>query len=119
MDQNITPEVLRFAPKQKPRDEIGQLDETGQALVAMLREAASISKGDVERAMSMAHKLSIQLRDAEERIVLLQDELKNLQTRAATAEHWLETIKNEIQNKLINPLEANNRPGPNPRRSAQ
>ena len=55
----------------------------------------------------MAHKLSIQLRAAEDRIAQLQGEVERLEGRAARAEQWLEAIKNEIEEKLIAPMEAN------------
>jgi hypothetical protein len=73
----------------------------------MLREAANISNENVDRAMSMAHKLAIQLRAAEERITQLQGEVQLLAGRTAHAERWLETIKQEIEKKLIAPMEAN------------
>jgi hypothetical protein len=83
------------------------IEQTGHAIVAMLREAASISHENVDRAMNVAHKLAIQLRAAEERIAHLQGEVERLETRAACAERWLETIKREIEDKLIAPMEAN------------
>jgi hypothetical protein len=73
----------------------------------MLQEAAKISNENVERALDMAHKLSIQLRAAEDRIAQLQAEVQFLQNRASRAEQWLEAIKNEIQDKLIVAMEAN------------
>jgi uncharacterized small protein (DUF1192 family) len=73
----------------------------------MLREAANISNENVDRAMSLAHKLAIQLRAAEERIAQLQGEVERLESRAARAERWLETIMQEIEDKLIAPMEAN------------
>jgi uncharacterized protein YlxW (UPF0749 family) len=69
------------------------------------------SNENVDRAMTLAHKLSIQLRAAEDRIAQLQDEVEGLQSRVTRAEWWLQTIKEEIQDKLIAPLEAN-RPKP-------
>jgi predicted PhzF superfamily epimerase YddE/YHI9 len=108
MDQPATTpsDVLAFAPKQMQAEENSSIDQAGHATVAMLREAASISHENVDRAMSMAHKLAIQLRDAEERIVHLQGQVERLETRAACAERWLETIKREIEDKLIAPMEA-------------
>lgn len=73
----------------------------------MLREAANVSNENVDRAMSLAHKLAIQLRAAEERIAQLQGEVERLESRASRAERWLETIKQEIEDKLIAPMEAN------------
>ena len=91
MDQRPpgTPEMLKFAPQQKPRDESDPIDQAGHALVAMVHEAAKLSSENVDRAMTMAHKLSIQLRAAEDRISQLQAEVEHLESRATRAEHWL------------------------------
>ena len=59
--------------------------------------------------MALAHKLSLQLRAAEDRISELQAEIKRLEDRAIRAEQWLETIKKEIEDKLIGPMEAKRR----------
>ena len=63
----------------------------------MAQRIAQASNEKVERAMDTAHKLSMQLRDAEDRIaqlegqnVLLHGEVEHLQARAARAESWLE-----------------------------
>jgi hypothetical protein len=61
---NRPPEVLRL----KPRDKIEPIDQAGHALLALLGEAANISKENVDRAMTLAHKLSMDLRAAEDRI---------------------------------------------------
>jgi hypothetical protein len=60
MDQysTDTSDVLRFTPGQKPRSKADPIDDAGRALVAMLQEAANISKENVDRAMTVAHKLS-------------------------------------------------------------
>ena len=109
MDQHSsrTSEALRFAPKQNPQHETHMVDEAGHRIVALLREAANTSAENVERAMTMAHKTSMELRAAEERIAQLQAEVERLRDRAARAERWLETIKQEIEDKLIAPMEAN------------
>ena len=108
MDQrSAESEVLAFAPKQESRDGSAPIDQAGHAIVAMLWEAASVSNENVDRAMSMAHKLAIQLRAAEEQITQLQGKVERLESRAAHAERWLETIKQEIEKKLIAPMEAN------------
>ena len=111
MDQR-TPtasEVLKFAPQQQqqPRNENDLVDQAGHALVALLREAANFSNQNVEQAMTLAHRASVQLRAAEDRIAQLQGEVERLQSRATRAEGWLETIKREIEDKLIAPMEAN------------
>jgi hypothetical protein len=85
----------------------------------MLREAASISTENVERAMTLAHNLSLQLRAAEDRIAQLQGlvtqlqgEVEGFRNRATRAEDWLGLIKQEIKEKLIAPMEANRREPP-------
>jgi len=63
-----TPEqVLKFAPKEKPQTRIAPLDDAGQAIVAQILTAAGLAKEDCDRAMSLAHKLSMELRAAENR----------------------------------------------------
>jgi hypothetical protein len=109
MDQHPTgtSEVLAIVPKQKPQHETQVLDEVGQRLVALLREAANVSAENVERAMTMAHKASMELRAAEDRITQLEAEVERLRDRATRAEGWLEVIKQEIEGKLIASMEAN------------
>ena len=99
-------ELVRFAPKQKLRG--GELiDQTGQALLALIDDAANLSKESIERAVTMAHRVSLELRAAEERISQLEGDIARLENRATRAEQWLEVIKNEIEVKLIAPMEAN------------
>jgi chromosome segregation ATPase len=98
-------ELVRFAPKPKPGDEL--IDQTGHALLALIDDAANVSKENIERAMTMAHRVSLELRAAEERISQLEAEIEHLESRATRAERWLEVIKNEIEVKLIAPMEAN------------
>jgi hypothetical protein len=98
-----TPEpALKFAPKGSPRED-DPTDESGRAVVAMLQQAANLSNENCDRAMSLAHKLSIQLRAAEDRINQLQAEVEHFQDRAAHAENWLRVIEKEIEKKLIAP----------------
>jgi molecular chaperone GrpE (heat shock protein) len=108
MDQHSTgaSEVLAFAPRQEPQHK-HVVDEVGHRLVALLRDAANISAEKVERAMTMAHKASMELRAAEDRIAQLEAEVERLRDRATRAERWLETIKQEIEEKLIAPMAAN------------
>jgi hypothetical protein len=57
--------------------------------------------------LALAHKLSMQLRTAEDRISQLEAEVGLFRDRAARAERWLQTIQNEIEEKLIAPRSAN------------
>jgi chromosome segregation ATPase len=97
-----TPEqVLKFAPKEKAPNRVAQLDDAGQAIVAQIRTAADLAKEDCDRAMSLAHKLSMQLRAAEERTHQMATEVEHWRERAARAEQWLRTIQQEIEEKLL------------------
>ena len=95
-------EVRKFAPK-RPRSDGDSMDESGQAVLAMLQKAADLSNDNCDRAMSMAHKLSIQLRAAEDQISQLQAENAQLHDRAERAETWLALIQKEIEEKLLAP----------------
>jgi chromosome segregation ATPase len=108
MASESSTQVIQFALKQEP-DDASSLDDAGQAIVALLGEAAKISNEKTERAMTAAHRLAMQLRDAEDRIAQLQAEVERLQSRAARAEQWLETIRQKIQDTLIGPLQSSNR----------
>jgi chromosome segregation ATPase len=107
MDQSTPPELLADAPKQNPQHETRVVDQAAHRIVALLREAADTSAENVERAMTMAHKASMELRAAEERITLLEAEVERLRDRATRAEGWLEAIKQEIEDKLIASMETN------------
>ena len=109
MDQRVPAELLVLAPKQTPQDGADPIDQAGHAVVAMLHQAAHLSEENVQRAMSMAHRLSIKLRAAKDRIAQLHEEVEHLQDRANRAEQWLETIKREIEDNLIASMEANRR----------
>ena len=94
-------QVLKFAPKEKAPNRVAQLDDAGQAIVAQIRTAADLAKEDCDRAMSLAHKLSMELRAAEDRTQQMAREVEHWQERAARAEQWLRTIQQEIEEKLL------------------
>jgi chromosome segregation ATPase len=97
-----TPEqVLKFAPKEKAQNKAAQVDDAGQAIVAQIRTAADLLKEDCDRAMSLAHKLSMELRAAEDRTHQMVAEVEHWRDRAARAEQWLRTIQQEIEEKLL------------------
>ena len=102
-----TPEqVTKFAPKEGPRTYGTPVEEVGQAIVAKIQRAAELANENCERAMTLAHKLSMELRGAEDRINQLEAELQLFRERAARAERWLQIIQNEIEEKLIAPRSA-------------
>jgi hypothetical protein len=102
-----TPEqVLKFVPKEWPNSYGAQVEEVGQAIVEKIQRAADLSNENCDRAMALAHKLSMQLRAAEDRINQLKAEAELFRDRAARAERWLQTIQKEIEKKLIAPRSA-------------
>ena len=72
----------------------------------MLKEAAALSQENVDRAMTMAHRLSVQLRAAEDRIQQLESDVKHFENRATHAEGWLQTIRTEVEETLLGSLES-------------
>jgi len=88
-----TPEqVLNFVPKEWPNSYGAQVEEVGQAIVTKIQRAADLSNENCDRALALAHKLSMQLRTAEDRISQLESEVELFRDRAARAERWLQTI---------------------------
>jgi TolA-binding protein len=75
-------------------------------VIGLLKEAADITEENIERAMTVAHRLSLELRTAEDRIRELEGEVERLESRATRAEQWLGAIKKEIEDTLIAPMEA-------------
>ena len=100
-ETDTSEQVLKFAPKEKGTNRAAQLDDAGQAIVAKIRTAADLVKEDCDRAMSLAHKLSMELRAAENRTQQMAREVEHWQERAARAEQWLRTIQQEIEEKLL------------------
>jgi TolA-binding protein len=105
MDKPST-EVVRFAPQQKRRAEFEPIDRAGHAVIALLQKAADTAEENTERAMTVAHRLGLELRTAEDRIRELEGEVERLESRATRAEQWLGTIKKEIEDTIIAPMEA-------------
>jgi hypothetical protein len=70
--------LFAHLPEQNPHHETDVVDQAGHRIVALLREAADASAENVERAVTMAHKASMELRAAEERITLLEAEVERL-----------------------------------------
>ena len=97
-----TPEPVEICSQDEPRDD-DPTDQSGRQVVAMLQQATNLSNENCDRAMSLAHKLSIQLRAAEDRINQLQADVEHFQHRAAHAENWLRVIEKEIEKKLLAP----------------
>jgi hypothetical protein len=97
---DIPRQVLEYAPKKRLRIDRDSSDESAQAIIAMLQNAAGQSS-DCERAMSMADELTRQLRAAEDRISQLETEMEAFRDRAIRAETWLQLIQHEIEENFI------------------
>jgi hypothetical protein len=89
--------VVDFPPKKAGRDKSAPADDAGNGIVALLHKAAESTKEDCARAMDLAHKLTLQLRAAEDRACELEAEANYFRERAATAENWLVVIHNEVE----------------------
>ena len=94
--------IVPFAPVPKGQAD-GNIvaDDAGRSIIALLQEAAELAKDDCARAMDFAHKLSFQLRTAEERARELEIEATHFRDRAARAEEWLLRIHNEVEHKFF------------------
>jgi chromosome segregation ATPase len=119
MSRDRTPEsskkVIPFAPsksfrnegrdevREEVRDEGDPMDRSGQAIISLLQQAADTANNNCDRAMELAHKLSMQLRAAEERIRELESDVSHYHDRAQRAEKWLARIYKDIEEKFFDP----------------
>ena len=94
--------VVAFAPK-KGNQDAAMADEAGHRIIALVQEASDVAKQGCERAMDLAHKLSSQLRDAEERARELEAEVIHFRSRAERAEDWLENIHSHVEKTFFRP----------------
>ena len=84
------------------------VERSGQAIVALLQQAADSANANCDRAMEYAHKLSVQLRASEERIKELEVDLRHYQDRAQRAEEraqraesWLVRIYKDVEQRFF------------------
>jgi hypothetical protein len=93
---DVPEQVRQFAPKKNPpiapkaeppRSDGDPLDQSGEAIVAILQHAAALSNETCDRADRLAGKLSLELHVAEDRINQLQGQIEQVQERAARAEN--------------------------------
>jgi hypothetical protein len=91
-----------FASRSSGASQVDTVDKSGSAILALLDRAADAAKEDCQRALEMAHQLSLQLRAAEDRIIKLEVKVKQLENDAHKAEDWLTYIQKEIENKFLN-----------------
>ncbi len=111
----VAKEVVPFAPKSNTRPQAGdELDRAAQAILGALDRAAGSAEAKYQQAVEMTHKLSAQLRAAEDRTRQLEANVRHHQGRADRAEKWLYQISMEIEEKFFGRDE--NRPSQNQRR---
>jgi len=93
--------IIPFAPSKDGRSDLDPVEQSGQAIVALVQQAAETANSNCDRAMDLAHKLSMQLRVAEERVRELEGVIRHYQDRAERAERWLVRIYNDIEQKFF------------------
>src|SRR5215470_9188964 len=107
MSERASDNVKKVIPfsrdkQQQVREEPADpMDRSGQAIVNMLQQAADTANSNCDRAMELAHKLSMQLRAAEERIRDLEGDARHYHDRAQRAEKWLTRIYKEVEEKFF------------------
>jgi hypothetical protein len=89
--------VIAFGPKKGPPDATMVADDAGQHIVALVQKASDMAKEDCQRAMDLAHRVSSELRAAEERAREFEAEAKYFRDRASCAEEWLVRIQSELE----------------------
>jgi hypothetical protein len=110
--------IVPFAPTPKAQPDANvAADDSGRSIIALLQKAAEMAKEDCARAMDLAHKLSFQLRAAEERVRELETEIVQYRDRAARAEAWLMRIQNEVEQTFFQKKEREPRQPPRQRGS--
>ena len=95
-------QVIQFAPTPNnvPGD-VDQLDKAGETILQLVDQAAGVAEQNSSRALSMAQKLSDQLRAAEDRIAELETESVTYRERADRAEQWLHKVYTEIEDRFF------------------
>jgi hypothetical protein len=97
-------------------DQADPLDSAGQTILGLLHRAAGMAEENSQHALGVAHKLSLQLRTAEDRIKDLEADVQFYRVRADRAEKWLHQISIEIEQRFFGP--AVGRPAQGPSRQA-
>ena len=77
------------------------LDRTGQTILGLLQRAAAIAEKNSQHALGVAHKLSLELRAAEDHIKKLEADLWHYQQRSERADEWMRQISMQIENKFF------------------
>jgi hypothetical protein len=102
----------KFARDGKPGAGSSAIDEAGEALIAMLNEAATLCNESRDRASDQVGELSGRLEAARDRVHQLQIEVDRLRGRALGAEKWLSLIQKEIEQTLMGSVTESGREQP-------
>src|SRR6516165_11461546 len=99
MDQPKAATPFATAPKAVNSDDL--LDQAGHCVIGMLEQAAAVAAQNCQHAVDVAHKISLKLRAAEDRIKDLEAEIVHYRERAGRAERWLLRISQEIEQRFL------------------
>ena len=89
--------VIAFASKKPAADTTMAADDAGHHIVGLLQKASDMAKAECQRALDLAHRVSSELRDAEERARKFEAEAHHFRDRAARTEEWLVRIERELR----------------------
>jgi hypothetical protein len=108
--------VIPFVAPARHADGGDPLDGAGQTILGLLHRAAGMAEENSKHALGVAHKLSLELHTAEDRIKDLEADVQFYRVRADRAEKWLHQISVEIEQRFFGPSDG--RPAQGPSRQA-
>src|SRR5439155_25878623 len=79
------------------------VNESGNAIIALLKDAGDSARATCTQAINAAQKASSKLRAADARIKELESEVRQYHDRAARAEKWLARVHHEIEENFFGP----------------
>ena len=114
MSVRLSETIVPFAPAGRSPVPNGDdpLDSAGHSILGLLQRAAGMAEENSQHALGIAHKLSLQLRAAEDRIKDLEADVQHYRDRADRAEKWLHHISAEIEQQFFKPDGARAAPAP-------
>jgi hypothetical protein len=85
-------------------DSLGDIRQTGEAIVKSLRQAAEAAKRKETLAEREAEGLAHELERAHALIEEAEERVAAAEARAAQAEEWLTRVVKELESRVIEPL---------------
>ena len=99
---SMSPEMQLTPPENKTlRERADYLDIAGQNILRLLGRAAWMTEENSKNTLQEVHKLSRELRIAQDRIKELEAHLSHYQHRTEHAERWLYQIAAEIERSFF------------------